>query len=169
MLAHSIVSGAGRLAEYATPEGLEKLRQRFEARVDRDGPIVGPGLGQCWVWTGSRTRSGYASIYTRVNGRRSYTLAHRVAWYLEHGSLPDTDIVQVCGVRHCVRCSHLVDTEHRITGLVLTDDDVRAMRFERAAVDGGPRPKVRDLAAKYGISVGAASLILNGRRRRLDP
>lgn len=50
--------------------------ERFWARVDKSG--------ECWIWTGPRTR-GYG--VTSFRGRNAR--AHRLSWELHHGPIPD--------------------------------------------------------------------------------
>src|SRR5262245_32516218 len=58
----------------------------FWARVDRNGPILRPELGPCWLWTGARMpRGGYGELQFQ----RLHTYAHRVAYMLAHGPIPD--------------------------------------------------------------------------------
>lgn len=58
----------------------------------------------CWFWRGTRIRSGYGRV--QINGRR--TLAHRLAYELFVGEIPDGMLVlHRCDVRPCVRPSHL--------------------------------------------------------------
>lgn len=56
---------------------------RFWAKVDKNGPVPArcPELGPCWIWIASRSSDGYGSF----DGER----AHRVAWELECGPIPD--------------------------------------------------------------------------------
>lgn len=58
----------------------------------------------CWLWQGAILSNGYG--WFRWAGSK---YAHRVAYELHYGSLPNgLDIYHpICGVRHCVRPSHL--------------------------------------------------------------
>lgn len=88
------------------------LLERFFAKVDQDGPVPAhaPELGPCWVWTAGRTAAGYGEI--RVGPL--VMLAHRVAWWLAHGRLPDPgiEIAHRCDLTYCVRPSHLFAATH---------------------------------------------------------
>jgi len=58
----------------------------------------------CWVWTGSLQGGGYARIMT--DGRMQP--AHRVAYELKHGPIPDgLEMDHLCRVRCCVNPDHL--------------------------------------------------------------
>jgi len=66
----------------------------FKSRIDKSGP------GGCWLWRGSQSRGGY--------GRYNETLAHRVAYELFVGSIPEgLTLDHLCRVRHCVNPEHL--------------------------------------------------------------
>lgn len=72
------------------------LPDRFWANVDKtDG---------CWVWLGLLNDAGYGLI--RHQGRN--VRAHRIAWALDHGSVPEgMQVDHQCRNRACVRASHL--------------------------------------------------------------
>ena len=78
------------------------LAARFWAKVDQDGP------GGCWLWTAALYRNGYGIF--NVRGRSC--LAHRVAYELAIGPIPEglqIDHVRArgCMHRHCVNPAHL--------------------------------------------------------------
>ena len=60
--------------------------------------------GDCWLWTGRLRKDGYANF--SFEGR--HVLAHRFAYELEIGPIPDgLTLDHLCRVRHCVRPDHL--------------------------------------------------------------
>ena len=60
--------------------------------------------GDCLLWTGGKTKSGYGSLNTGGTNLR----AHRYAWERVHGPIPDGMYVDhTCWNRACVEVSHL--------------------------------------------------------------
>lgn len=78
------------------------LGERFYAKVDKGG--------QCWLWTGAINGHGYGHI--KIAGRMQY--AHRVAYELEVGPIPDGLVLDhLCRNRSCVNPDHLEPVPHR--------------------------------------------------------
>ena len=60
--------------------------------------------GECWEWTASKSRNGYGQFA----GRGTMLIAHRVAYELENGSIPEGMVIDhLCHRISCVRPSHL--------------------------------------------------------------
>lgn len=85
------------------------LRERFESKVDRNGPIH-PIHGQCWDWIGGyRNRGGYGCIGV---GRKNEK-ASRVSWELYRGPIPDNlHVCHKCDRPACIRPEHLFLGSH---------------------------------------------------------
>jgi len=57
----------------------------------------------CWEWVGRTTKLGYGVANTS-DGKR---LAHRMSWYIKHGSISDLAIDHACHNPACVNPDHL--------------------------------------------------------------
>jgi hypothetical protein len=128
----------------------------------------------CWEWKRSIVRTGYGG--TRWG--RQTMLAHRVAWTLTHGAVPDRMFVcHRCDNRKCCNPSHLflgtnLDNMRdmvakgrqnkakgeRTSKAKLTEAEVMQMRREYAS-----GTTYVELAARYGMSKGGTGLVLTGR------
>jgi len=80
------------------------MRQRFFAKT-KMAASCRPGMATpCREWTASRDKNGYGRF--RVSGVSA--LAHRVAWCLEHGAVPDgLCVLHRCDNPPCVNGEHL--------------------------------------------------------------
>lgn len=80
------------------------LRERFEEKTCPE-PTTG-----CLLWTGAVNNNGYGAYSMRPGNTR---LAHRVAWALEHGPIPDgLDVCHHCDTPACVNVDHLFVGTH---------------------------------------------------------
>lgn len=88
----------------------ESVSERFWRKVP-DRPESG-----CWLWRGTKQKRDakaggdpYGFIAVRlVNGKYRMAYAHRVAWELHNGPIPDgLEICHTCDTRLCVRVSHM--------------------------------------------------------------
>ena len=83
------------------------LAERFWEKVDKNGPIQPHMKTQCWIWTASVMKSGYGRI--GIGGSKTIT-AHRAAWLLIHGPIPEGKwVLHDCDEKRCVRHLHLGD------------------------------------------------------------
>lgn len=144
------------------------LPVRFWARVRRSA--------DCWEWQGAIDHKwGYGQI--SVAGKMQ--LAHRIAYKLAYGSLPDDLLVcHKCDNPRCVRPDHLflgtsTDNAHdkvrkgrqadhhgeKNPHAKLTSEQVQAIRTRFA--QGGIRPI--ELARQYGVTNTTISMIVRGQ------
>ena len=83
----------------------QPLEPRFWAKVDKDGP------NGCWVWT-AHLSGGYDRFH--VAPGRAEALAHRFAWQLIRGVIPDgLELDHLCRNRACCNPDHLEPVTHR--------------------------------------------------------
>lgn len=74
---------------------------RFWAKVDKSD--------DCWAWTAARTPDGYGWFLYKRRSR----IAHRVAYMLTVGDIPDgLELDHLCRNRACVRPDHLEPVTH---------------------------------------------------------
>jgi hypothetical protein len=65
----------------------------------------------CWTWTAYTTRDGYGVFGVEP---RKTALAHRVAYEMERGPVPDgLELDHLCRNPRCVRPEHLEPVTHR--------------------------------------------------------
>lgn len=75
-------------------------RPFFESRVSR--------TEACWLWTGGKNLHGYGQMWVGQRPTRTKRLAHRVAYELFVGPIPDgLELDHLCRVRGCVNPTHL--------------------------------------------------------------
>lgn len=92
------------------PEYNPTLIEKFWRQVNKNGPIVRPELGPCWLWTGACAKSGYGVLNIKLAVCSwKVTTTHRIAWALATGEIPSPAwmICHHCDVRLCVRPDHL--------------------------------------------------------------
>jgi hypothetical protein len=82
------------LASYPNPSQAE----RFWPKVDRRGPE------DCWEWQGAKNNHGYGWFSIACKAR----LAHRAAWQLTHGEIPEGQhVLHRCDNPPCCNPAHL--------------------------------------------------------------
>lgn len=142
------------------------MDERFAGKVRID-PITG-----CHIWTGAR--GGPNAPYGRIRIDRKLKRAHRVAYELAYGPIPQGQLVRhMCHTTLCVNYKHLRSGSSRdnsedmmeagrsrFTGPRLTDREAATMigmQFGRATY--------QEIADEFEVSYGTVSSILHQRAR----
>jgi hypothetical protein len=143
----------------------------------------------CWLWTAAKANTGYGAFGFRRNGRTMTMKAHRVAYELCVGPIPEGMILlHKCDVAACVNPDHLslgtkaennrdmqakgrkvsggsYERPHRYKrgtehhAAKLTPDLVRQLRSDQRS-----GMSESQLGRKYGLSAGAAGRVARCER-----
>lgn len=90
------------------------ITDRFMAKVSPE-PMSG-----CWLWLGVIDASGYGrfGIGSHADGSNRMAQAHRVAYELFRGAIPDgMELDHLCRLECCVNPAHLEPVTHRVNCL----------------------------------------------------
>jgi hypothetical protein len=145
-----------------TPE----MEQRFWDKVDK--------TGEHWLWLASKDGCGYGMFGIR----RKIHRAHRIAWVLTNGDIPDgMQVLHACDIRACCRPSCLflgthdqnmkdMSSKGRGRTKLQWGEHNPAAKITQATADAikvtpGPQRKV---AALFGVSQSLVCMIRKGKR-----
>jgi hypothetical protein len=75
--------------------------------------------GDCVVWTGRKSSSGYGVFHVVIDGQKRTTSSHRASWILAHGPIGDPNLVidHLCRNRACCKPEHLDLVDSRTNSL----------------------------------------------------
>lgn len=150
----------------------QDLAARFWAKVEK--------TDDCWNWMGCRQKIGYGNVTvgSRIDGTKRTVLAHRLAYELAFGEIPDNEkVLHRCDNRACVNPEHLFigsqadnvadmmakGRKHTLSGeshpgAKLTQEQVEEIRRRYKA--GGITQA--QLAKEYGVLQPAISAAIRG-------
>ena len=150
------------------------VEQRLWKHVRRGSP------SECWEWTGSRDQTGYGLL--KAEGNRLRTVrAHRVAWEVTFGSIPEgLWVLHHCDNPPCCNPAHL---------FLGTNDDNQADRIAKgrgpnhhgqrnpnARLTASDVEQIRELVAaghthrqvarQFGVNRSTVGYVVAGKRWR---
>lgn len=156
--------------------------ERFWSKVNKDGPIIRPDLGPCWVWTAATLEKGYGALHIKPENRRNSVRghfaigAHRFSWELINGPQPKgMQVCHKCDNPPCVNPDHLFlgTNADNVADMIkkgrqarweknghakLTLEQVREIRRTYVPRKG----MLRIFATQFSVSVGAIHGVLFG-------
>lgn len=124
----------------------KSVEERFWSKVNK--------TDTCWIWTANAQRYGY---FTLSSIERS-ELAHRVAWLLTYGPVPDgLNVLHKCDNTLCVNPDHLyLGTQHQNIKDCISrgrrNDDLTILTPEQAQEIRSSLLSQRKLAIEYNVS-----------------
>jgi len=81
-----------------TPSELTRYNSKISKQPDKRG---------CLLWKGTIANTGYG-VFSAKSIHKYYLGAHRIAWIIKHGSIPDgLAVLHKCDVPSCVNSQHL--------------------------------------------------------------
>ncbi len=151
------------------------MTRRKNTSVDFWISVSMPSADGCWIWGGMKSKLGYG----RFGFNNKVELAHRMAYMLTHGPIPDgMHVCHTCDNPPCCNPSHLFlgtakdnsrdclskgrrtlpPSGEEQWSARLTRDQSRSIRVAHSQ---GTTPK--ELAHQYGVAVPTIYHILRGR------
>lgn len=146
----------------------QNREDHFWRNVDKTSSPIG-----CWLYTGTLSFEGYGYVNISAGVKRQQWQAHRFAWTLLKGPIPEGEcVLHTCDVRHCVNPEHLYLGDRkdnardkilrrRDTGATLSYEQVKEAR--RLLAEG---MMGKDVAAKVGCTPSVITGIRTGRTFR---
>lgn len=118
----------------------------------------------CWLWTGALKPEGYGTF----NFQKKWYRAHRLAWELEIGPIPDgLCVLHKCDVPSCVNPDHLfLGTKADNTADMCRKGrhvGNRKLTWEQVAEIRASSEPQQSLADRFGVSQPAVSAVRTGR------
>ncbi len=81
-----------RERSFHMPPPVRPIEERFLEKIDKTSSPHG-----CWIWTSCKEREGYGCMQILTHGKRKWKRAHRIAWCLYRGPIPDgMEVIHNC-------------------------------------------------------------------------
>lgn len=141
--------------------------ERYWQKVDKNGPLLVPSLGQCWDWLGGLHKDGYGNFW---NGTKK-DLAHRYSFETFVRPLePEEKVLHKCDNPPCTNYGHLfggtqleniIDcmSKGRRKGRVLSFEEVQEIKARYSGYGD-----YVNLSREYGVSKQTVRRIILGGR-----
>lgn len=139
---------------------MDELSSAIHGKFNRGSRI------QCWEWTGHTLSTGYGQLTLQKDKRRIRWRAHRLAYLVFNGSLPDGALIlHSCHNRACVNPDHLRPGTHADNMREMAEAGRHAMNrrthcsrghhFDHANTGLGPNGRLRNCRACRRENVAA--------------
>lgn len=139
---------------------------------------IGEPNSGCLLWTGAYFTKGYGCLTLPVKPWKNVR-AHRAAWEVENGPIPDGMLVlHKCDTRGCIRPDHLWlgTNDENMADMAAKGRAVKGEQLHNAKLKESDIPQIRadcrrheDIAADFGISDSVVWAIKHGLTWRHVP
>jgi hypothetical protein len=141
----SIIDGSG-VPQEARKEEMKQmnLADRFWSKVENASGA------DCWQWLGATDANGYGLFSAKRNGKHGMVLAHRVAWGMRYGPIPEgMEVIHACVNPGCCNPGHLkIDThDGNVEDMVCKGRQAKGEKNGRHKLTSNDIPYIRLLVA----------------------
>lgn len=143
----------------------EPFDVRFWKYVKKDGPVMRPELGPCWLWTGSLDKNGRGQL-RKGRAAEGSIQSPRASWIVHHRLIPSRlFVLHHCDNPTCVNPGHLYTGTQKDNGRDVKVRHRSAMLGQGEKVAGESNPNsvltwgiVDEIRAAHKAGESGASL-----------